>query len=131
MSPHASAHSTSSWLGLGVLVVATLLLSRAPELAPRESELARDAGRPERGWAASDPFGREGRDLDAEINALLDRLMTATTREERQSIKRQFVAARRRWEALRSRGTDRVSCRCNYVRISEECRRNPLQKACM
>ena len=132
MSPHASAHTTSSWLGLAVLVVATLLQSRAPELASRESELARDVGCPGRGWAASDSFGPEGRELDAEINALIDRLLAATTQAERESIKRQFEAARRRSEALRSRASLEASgCRVSRCPIPEACRRNPLQKGCM
>ena len=132
MSPHAGAASTSSWLGLGLLLVATLLQSRTPEPASRESELAREVGCPRRGSPSYDPFGRAGRELDAEINALMDRLIAATTREERESIKRKFDAARQRRESLRSRASLEMSrCRTYRCPISEECRRNPLQKACM
>ena len=138
MSPHSPAPTTSVFLALGVLVVATVLLQLGtPEPTSRESGLARAAGCPGREWAAYDAYGREGRELDAEMNALMDRLMAATTRHERNLIKWQVDAVRLRWEALRATITVRLRApplrhgHGHGYRISDECLRNPLQKACM
>ena len=123
MTPQDSPPVAPSWLLLGILAVATVLQGRTSESASQLEEPPRPIGCPSR--AQYDPFGREGRELAAEIDALMDRLMTANTRDERDSIKRQFDVARQRWELLRAK------VRGHGSPVPAECRSNPLQKGCM